>query len=152
EYEKKTGLPLGRVLVMLRIVTDQNLQDVLHVQNLMKFEELPLALATKALSTAHEKNVPIDSALKMIGWVKDKFKGVEPAELQKLRQLLFQTEESLGPNHPDNADVLMQLGEFYSDNEMWPHAEGHYHKALANLEKHYGPAHLAVAGALWRLG
>src|ERR1700739_1785612 len=75
EYGKKTGMALGRVLTMLRLVSDGDLRAALHVQSLMKFENMPAPLAVRALLYMRENNCHIEWACKQVGWQNAKFKG-----------------------------------------------------------------------------
>jgi tetratricopeptide (TPR) repeat protein len=152
DYGKKTGMALGKVLSMLRLVDEQNLRAVLHIQNLMKFEYLPGALGVRALKTMQETRGTIEDALKQHGWQSDRFKGGVPARLQELKSKLTETETRLGPDHVDMGQLLLSLAEFYEEEEMWPHAEGHCHQAIEKLEKSLGASHLNVATAYSTLG
>lgn len=152
EYSKKTALPLGRVLIMLRCVTEEDLKAVLHVQTLMKFEGLPATLAVRALSQSREKGITLEDSLKQLGWQTDKFKGSgEPQELRELRQKLAETEERVGPEHVEIASVCTDLADVYFDHELYGQAEAAYLRALAIVEKTFGPVHLQVANVVWKM-
>lgn len=152
DYCKKTGLPLGRVLVMLRLVDDAKLRSALHVQSLMKFENMPGALAVKALSICQTEAISIEESCKKIGWTSDKFKTGMPTALKDLKAQLSDSEQRLGLDHPELASTMIQLSAFYEDEEMWPHAESYLEAAVQKLEKAYGAVDLKVAQALTKMG
>jgi tetratricopeptide (TPR) repeat protein len=152
DYGKKTGMALGRVLTMMRLVPDADLRAALQVQSMMKFEGLPSALAVRSLRYMKENKVPIESACKQVGWQTDKFKGEVPPRLKELREKYADYEQRLGADHVDVADVLLGLAAFYEDEEMWAHAEANCQQAIEKLERALGPNHLKVAGALTKMG
>lgn len=148
EYGKKTALPLGRVLVMLRLASDADLRAVLHVQQLMKFEGMPGHLAVRALQHMHEKKVHIEWAVKQIGWQSDQFKKDLPPRLRELKDRIADAEAKNGTDHPDVAELMLQLVEFYIDEKMWAHAEATCEQAVLKLQKSYGLVDLKVASAV----
>ena len=147
EYGKKTGMPLGRVLVMLRLASDADLRAVLHVQQLMKFEGLPANLAVRALDYMRKNKVHIEWAVKKIGWESEKFRKDLPPALREIKEAIASSEERLGAEHPEVAKMMLQLVDFYTDEKMFAHAEATAEQALAKLQKTYGETDLAVAEA-----
>ena len=57
-------------------------------------------------------------------------------------------EKALGPEHPDIARILDNLGELYRSAGRSTEAEPLYRRALATLEKALGPEHPDVATVL----
>lgn len=150
DYGKKTALPLGRVLVMLRLASDADLRAVLHVQQLMKFEGMPGNLAVRALSYMREKKVHIEWAVRQIGWQSEQFKKDLPPALRELKEKLSDAESRLGADHPEVAELMLELAQVYIDEGMWAHAEATCQQALQKLEKAHGQVDLKVARALLR--
>ena len=152
DYGKKTGMALGRVLTMLRLVSDVDLRAALQVQSMMKFEGLPSTLALRALRYMKENKVHIEWACKQVGWQTDKFKGDVPPRLRELKEKYADFEQRLGADHADVAEVLLGLAAFYEEEEMWAHAEASCQQAIEKLEKALGSNHLKVAAALAKMG
>lgn len=151
EYSKKTGMPLGRVLVMLRLASDIDLRAVLQVQSLMKFENMPGSLAVRALVFMKEKNVHIEWAVKQVGWQSDKFKQQLPQKLRDLKDVISDLEDRLGYDHPRLAEAMLRLSDFYEEESMWAHAEAQCEQAIVILERSYGKNDLRVCNAHWKL-
>jgi tetratricopeptide (TPR) repeat protein len=151
DYGRKTGMPLGRVLVMLRLASDVDLRAVLHVQQLMKFEGLPGNLAVRALSHMRENKVHIEWAVKQIGWESEKFRKDLPPALREIKEKIADAESRLGVDHPDVAYLLLELSDFYVDEKMWAHAEASCEQACQKLEKTNGENDLSVAEAALRM-
>jgi tetratricopeptide (TPR) repeat protein len=151
DYARKTGLPIGRVLVMLRMVSDQEVRAALHLQSLMKFEKMPPPLAVRAIAHSRAKQISIEEACVDLGWSSEKFKAGLPERLRELKDLLAQTEGKLGSDHPELASTMIQLAAFYEDEQMWPHAEAQLESAIRILEKTYGTVDLRVAQALTKM-
>ncbi|MBX9685544.1 MAG: hypothetical protein K2X27_02510 [Candidatus Obscuribacterales bacterium] len=51
-YAQEHSMPLGRVLITLKLLRQEDLESVLHSQALMKMDRLPARLAVKAIATA----------------------------------------------------------------------------------------------------
>lgn len=150
DYSKKTGMPLGRVLVMLRLASDADLRAVLHIQSMMKFENMPANIAVRALQYMKEKSVHIDWACKQVGWQSEKFRNDLPPRLRELKEKLADCEQRLGADHPGVAECLCELAVFYEDEKMWAHAESCCQQAIEKLER-LGPNDLRLAAACWRM-
>src|SRR6185437_16311686 len=99
EYGKKTGMALGRVLTMLRLVSETDLRAGLHVQSLMKFEGMPPPLAVRALRYMKDNSCHIEWACKQIGWQSQKFKDDMPPRLRELKEKYADVEQRLGTDH-----------------------------------------------------
>ncbi|HEY9791281.1 MAG TPA: tetratricopeptide repeat protein [Candidatus Obscuribacterales bacterium] len=152
EYGKKTGMALGRVLTMLRLVSETDLRAGLHVQSLMKFEGMPPPLAVRALRYMKDNSCHIEWACKQIGWQSQKFKDDMPPRLRELKEKYADVEQRLGTDHPEIADILLQLAEFYESEDMWAHAEANCQMAIDKLERALGHGNPRVANAISKLG
>ncbi|HNA74049.1 MAG TPA: hypothetical protein PKW73_11950, partial [Candidatus Obscuribacter sp.] len=64
---QETSLPLGRVLVLSEMLTEETLQGVLRCQSLMKQNLVDLDLARKAMKLVAQDGVSIDDALFKLG-------------------------------------------------------------------------------------
>jgi hypothetical protein len=98
------GLPLGKVLVMSGYLSDAQLQAAVQIQSMLKDQVLTTDLASSALALVKAKDIPIEAALREVGWVqKDVQSTNKLGELlqeagvvtaQQLREALDQTRES----------------------------------------------------------
>jgi tetratricopeptide (TPR) repeat protein len=152
DYARKTALPLGRVLIMLRAVSEEDLKYALQSQSLIKFESLPNSMAVRALTAAKQNRITLDEALKQIGWKSDKYQvGQEPEEIKRLREQIAYAEQQHGPDSIEVGDLTLLLGDAYLDNELNGQAESCFSRAIAAFEKHLGTTHAKVAAAVWKL-
>ncbi|HEY9720148.1 MAG TPA: hypothetical protein V6C69_21900, partial [Trichormus sp.] len=83
----KTQLPVGRVLVMLGLITTEVVQAALHGQSLVRDRLIERDTAIKALCVVSAQRVSFDQALRQIGFLPD---DDEPA--QGLGDLLLASE------------------------------------------------------------
>jgi hypothetical protein len=81
---KRTGLPVGRVLVGSEFISDINLQAALNAQSLIRDGFLQTELAARALRVVAETGLPLEDALRKEGWRSEYFELTN-----KLGQLLF---------------------------------------------------------------
>ena len=84
------------------------------------------------------------------GGLYEKGDYAQAAEVAK--QALELAEKNAGPEHPDTARSLNDLGLCYEAQEQYAEAEPLYKRALAVREKAFGPDHLEVADTLTNLG
>jgi hypothetical protein len=77
------NLPLGRVLILLRYLTEEELKAALKAQSLINDGLLAVAVGVKALNLAIEKDFQLEQALENLGWV-----PADAAESNKLGELL----------------------------------------------------------------
>lgn len=75
---QETSLPLGRVLVLSEMLTEETLQGVLRCQSLMKQNLVDLDLARKAMKLVAQDGVSIDDALFKLGWNHEATKDTTP--------------------------------------------------------------------------
>jgi tetratricopeptide (TPR) repeat protein len=65
---KETSLPLGRVLVLSEMLTEEELQGTLRCQSLLKQELVELDMARKAMELVTKDHISLDDALFKLGW------------------------------------------------------------------------------------
>lgn len=75
---QETSLPLGRVLVLSEMLTEEVLQGVLRCQSLMKQNLVDLDLARKAMQIMSKETVSLDDALFKLGWNPEATKDTTP--------------------------------------------------------------------------
>lgn len=66
-YSESTGYPLGKSLLALELMSEPVLLICLNLQILVRDNELTFLDAVKALESVHEKQIPLESALKEVG-------------------------------------------------------------------------------------
>jgi serine/threonine-protein kinase len=117
-----------------------------------RYEEAAIlrSLATGAIARAQDDRATI-AWLNAEGTVLNSMsKGAEAkASLEKALPLL---ERSVGPDHPDMAHALNNLGNSYLGLGDFAKAREHYSRALAIWEKTLGPEHPRVGAAVGNLG
>jgi tetratricopeptide (TPR) repeat protein len=84
---QETSLPLGRVLVLSDLLSENVLQGVLRCQSLFKQNLLEADLAKTALKLVSENHVSLDDALFKLGWNPESTKDPTP-----LGELLIEAE------------------------------------------------------------
>lgn len=152
EYARKHSLPLGRVLITLRLLREEDLESVLHSQALMKMDRLPARLAVRAIATASSNHIPIDRALKQMGWFSDKYVEGEAISIAVAREQLSVCENSFGPDHPETAASCMKLAELLTDNRKYLDAELLYNRAAKIIEECFGQQSMEMSNLYSQLG
>jgi tetratricopeptide (TPR) repeat protein len=152
EYARRNSLPLGRVLITLKILSQEDLESVLHSQALMKMDRLPARLAVKALSMASSTNMSIDRALKKLGWFSESYVEGEAVSIAVAREQLSNCESSFGSDHPETAAACLKLAELLSDNRSYLDAELLYNRAAKIVEECFGQQSLEMARLLSEMG
>jgi hypothetical protein len=76
-----TGLPLGRILVLSRLVSEQILLATLNAQIFIRDGKLTREQAVAALKAAHDRQVPLDQPLTESGMVRPESQRVRLGEL-----------------------------------------------------------------------
>lgn len=123
EMGKKNFQALGRVLVTLKLATDQDINDALAVQKCCKHEGLPGHLAVKALILKKSDNLSVPEALQHLGWTADGYKSYdEPASIVNAKAEL-QTAASGGKETRDYAEALIKVADAYLANKLPGRAE-----------------------------
>lgn len=82
---KDVGLPVGRVLVMSDFVSESNLQAAVQIQSLLKDGLMDLDTARKVAPLIMSQSVSLEQALQQIGWRKTSELGTN-----KLGELLLE--------------------------------------------------------------
>jgi tetratricopeptide (TPR) repeat protein len=152
DYARKNSLPLGRVLITLKLVSEEDLESVLHSQALMKMDRLPARIAVKAIALASSSHISIDRALKKLGWFSDKYVEGEAISIAVAREQLANAESSFGLDHPETAACCVKLAELLSDNRKYLDAELLYNRAAKIVEECFGQQSLEMAHLLSQIG
>lgn len=151
DYAKKHSLPLGRVLITLKLLREVDLESALHSQALMKMDRLPARLAVRAISLAHTNNLSIDRALKKLGWFPDKYIEGEAMSVAVAREQLVNAEESFGKDHPEAAAACLRLAEALGDTRKYAEGEKYFQQASKIVEDCFGHQSIEMANLLGQL-
>lgn len=68
---KKTGLPVGRILVESGVLQEGIVRAAILAQSLIRDKLLHFELAVKALKTVHERDIALGEALNQLGWISE---------------------------------------------------------------------------------
>ena len=105
----ETSMPVGRVLVMSSMVSENDLKNVLRCQTLLKEGLISIELARKAVDYASKNNKDIDEALYQNGWTPS-----VTDEVTKIGELLLQanfiSEEQLEQALAQQSKTRLPLG------------------------------------------
>ena len=151
QHCQKTGMPLGQALVKLNILTEEDLRPALQAQLLVGDGVLPIQLAVRALKDSRQGRIFFEDALKQLGWQPDSFTTQELKMLLTTADELMTAEIALGSDHAGVAVLSMKLGDNYMAQKKYSEAEPLYKRAIAILEKFFGPKDLEVSVALGKL-
>jgi tetratricopeptide (TPR) repeat protein len=88
----------------------------------------------------------------VIGAIADQIQGRYADAVPLYKRPLAITEKTLGPDHPDVAHLLLNLGDLYLNQGRYADAESLFQRSLAILTKVFGPDHPEVAKSLTSLG
>jgi tetratricopeptide (TPR) repeat protein len=152
EYARRNSLPLGRVLITLKLLREEDLESVLHSQALMKMDRLPARLAVKAIAMASSTNTSIDRALQKLGWFSEKYVEGETISIAVAREQLSNCESSFGTDHPETAAYCLKLAELLTENSKYLDAELLYNRASKIVEECFGQQSVEMAQLLSKMG
>jgi hypothetical protein len=109
QVSKKTGLPLGRVLIMNHQLNERDLASAVQAQTMIRDGILVYEFAVKALNRAFARMAPLDAALQEMGWTpKADMSENEMAHLLLGSQLI--TEKQLEEAHQKAVETRLPLG------------------------------------------
>jgi tetratricopeptide (TPR) repeat protein len=109
QISRDTGMPVGRVLVMSGLISENDLNNLVRCQTLLKERMIDFALAHKAMAAVRGKALAFDQALYSFGWTPPEQEGTHP-----LGQLLVEAalihEEQLASALKHKEKVGLPLG------------------------------------------
>jgi tetratricopeptide (TPR) repeat protein len=151
QKSSQSNSPLGQTLVRLNLLTEAELRPALQAQLLVGDGVLPAPIATRALRHSREQNISFDEALRALGWDPEKFTGEELKILIDAAEELMSAEVALGFEHAGVAVLTAKLADLYVEQRKFNEAEPLYKRAIAILEKFFGPKDAEVASALAKI-
>jgi tetratricopeptide (TPR) repeat protein len=145
-------LPIGRALISLNYLTDQDLEAVLQAQLLLREGIIPGYLAVRALRLASQQRITLERALREIGLEPDdgNYQGV--FALLRAAHELLNAERQLAPEDPGLASLCVKVGDVYTDHHQYPQAEQLYRRALSIRERQEDIDQKEIAEILARIG
>lgn len=69
EASGNQGLPIGRIMVIMGLISEQDLRSALKVQSLVRDAIVPFHIAVQGLALAAREKIDADLALAYLGWV-----------------------------------------------------------------------------------
>lgn len=145
-------IPIGRALISLNYLTDEDLQAVLQAQLLLREGVIPAYLAVRALRLASLQQLTFEAALREIGIEPDDDNNRAVFDLLKAAQELLNAERQLSADDPGLALLCLKVGDVYTDHHQYVQAEALYRRALGISEKQPGIVQREVSEILGRIG
>lgn len=108
QVASKTGLPVGRVLVMLGLVTAETVQAALHAQSMIRDQIISLETGTKALCVCSAARITFDEAMQQLGLLRTEAPTNRLGELLIVTELI--TEEQLADALAASQHLGLPLG------------------------------------------
>lgn len=149
---QERALPIGRALISLNYLTDQDLEAVLQAQLLLREGIVPGYLAVRALRLASQQRISLERALREIGLEPDDANHQGVFELLRAAQELLSAERQLGPEDPGIAALCVKVGDVYTDHHQYAQAEQLYRRALLMRERLGNAPEKEIAEILARIG
>lgn len=152
QVAEQRSMPIGRALISLNYLTDQDLEAVLQAQLLLREGIIPGYLAVRALRLASQQRISLEKALREIGLEPDdtQYQGV--FTLLRAAQELLNAERQLKPEDPGLAALCVKVGDVYTDQHQYKQAEQLYSRALSIRERQEDVEQRDIAEILARLG
>lgn len=149
---RKYNIPIGRALVSMRQLSEDDLQRVLAARLLMLDGALPASVVIRALKWSARQNTTVEQSLKQMGWKKE-----DTAEQKQLERLLRASEElvrlekALTPDHTDVGVKCVELADLYAGASNLREAEVLLRRALRIFRDNLGNNDITTANALLNL-
>jgi tetratricopeptide (TPR) repeat protein len=144
-------VPIGRALISLNYLSEQDLEAVLQAQLLLREGIIPGYLAVRALRLASQQRIGLERALREIGLEPDdqNFQGV--FALLRAASELLSAERQLAPEDPGLAQLCVKVGDVYTDHHQYPQAESLYTRALSIKDRQPDADHREKAEIMARI-
>jgi tetratricopeptide (TPR) repeat protein len=152
EVANERSVPLGRALVSLHYLNEEDLQSVVQAQLLLREGVVPAYIAVRALRLRAQQGISFQDALKEIGLDPDDGSSASAFRLLNAAQALLNAERELTPDHPEVAGMCLKVGDLHMEHGRFRDAEMLYRRAVAICEKTGHPDRFQYAQALTRLG
>lgn len=146
---QERSLRLGEVLVMMRYVTSEDLEAVLHAQTQLEEGTLSESQAIETLKIASRHRVSFEEALERSNLAGPT--SAEDIELEKLQGELQNAERSYGPQNREIGSICLKIGDAYVGRGNTEEAENNYRRALQIFERSFGQRNLKVASCLSKI-
>jgi tetratricopeptide (TPR) repeat protein len=151
KQSKDKAVPIGRALITLDRLSDDDLRRVLQAQLLMKEGVLPSHIAMRALKIASQRGASFEDALSEIGITLDDPECQRAFELLSAVNELMRVEAEVGADKPELAALNLKLADLYVEHSKYNEAKPLYDRAISIIEKSAGENDLGLVEPLVRL-
>jgi tetratricopeptide (TPR) repeat protein len=151
-FAHNQSLPIGRALISLNYLTDQDLEAVLQAQLLLREGIIPGYLAVRALRLASQQRITLERALREIGLEPDDGNYQAVFALLRAAHELLNAERQLDADDPGLASLCVKVGDVYTDHHQYVQAEQLYRRALSIRERQDEIDQKEIAEILARIG
>ena len=129
QHSRKAKVALGRALIELGLVTENDLQMALQSQVLVRNGEATTQLAIWIVMYCNKLNKSLDAVLEMFKY-EPKSRSALAQELKDAAKSLSDLETRLPPTHTELAFAYAKIANIYFKRQQWEEAENHYKRAL----------------------
>lgn len=133
DFGKKNGTPLGRSVVVMELISEEQLQYALQAQVLVRNRELASIMAMLAVRYSSKLKANFDETLELLG-CRPKSRDQHSEELVKANNDLLEMEKQLPPDSPDIAYAYGKVAHLYFLRQQWIEAESFYKRGLSILK------------------
>lgn len=148
---EQRSLRLGEVLVMLRYLSAEDLENVLQAQIQLEEGTVGQTESVEALRYASRHKMSFAKALEIVRKDADDKRAQYELELAIFTERLHDMERTRGPSNRDVGSVCLQIADLHADNSEVASAETYYQRALQIFERAFGRNHLKVAACELKL-
>jgi tetratricopeptide (TPR) repeat protein len=150
QMAKDRSLRIGQVLIMMRFLTDEELEPILEIQRLINDGGIDSGSAIEALRIMRRDGLPLERAV-------EKVRLDQPGRTEydrEIKQVLAQIdhmEKSNSATSRELVPLVLRLGDLSLALKDKTEAERHYKRAISILERSHGSKHAKIVPALTRL-
>ncbi|HEY9790836.1 MAG TPA: tetratricopeptide repeat protein [Candidatus Obscuribacterales bacterium] len=149
---ERRSVRLGEVLVTLRYLSSDDLENVLQAQTRLNEGTLRVNQAIGALKYAGAHQTSFEQGLSHVLQEEDDKKAQFELELTVLSQRAEDIERARGPFDRTLAATCMEIADKQAEFGNLEESESHYRRALPILQRALGQRHLKVSRCLSKLG
>lgn len=132
DHGKEAKIPLGRSLVTLQLVDEENLHTALQVQILVRNGEMPAQLGIWLMRYAAGTGKNLDEMLELFAY-RPKSRDMYTEELKEANATMHRLEKSLPADHPDLGFAIGAVARIFFLRQQWIEADLMYKRAFSIL-------------------
>lgn len=129
QFSRKNKVALGRALVDMGLIKENDLQLALQCQVLVRNGEITTQLAIWVVQYAVKLGKSLDAVLQMFN-CEPKSRSALAQELKDTSKYLSDLESRLPPTHTELAFAHAKVAAIYFQRQQWEEAENHYKWSL----------------------